>query len=381
MNTQKYKDVNRANQISTFDHISQRSISSLKKGGNMNRIKIGNREVGEGLCPLIIAEAGINHNGDKMLAMEMVHAAKDAGADVVKFQTHIAMAEMLPDQTLGKSAGSHVTRSLFEIISECHLSLETHLDLQEVAKKLGILFLSTPFSIEAVELLEKVNVPAYKIGSGETTNIPFLKYIAKKGKPVILSTGTADWKEVKKAVDAIKTNVPGLVLMQCTSNYPTPYENVNLGVIDKMRETFNVPVGLSDHCKGNYACFGAVAKGACMIEKHFTLSRRLPGIDQNSSIEPEELKDLVNGVKAIYAALGSKKELNEEAKKVRNGFSESVVTIKPMKKGEIFKAHVNVWVKRPGSGIPSYELPKVIGKKAAINLPVNHLLKKTEIAG
>jgi sialic acid synthase SpsE len=345
----------------------------------MSRFKIGNLEGGDDLRPLVIAEAGINHNGDKMIAMEMIHVAKEAGADIVKFQTHIAAAEMLPDRSVGRNAGSHVTRSLFDIMSECHISLETHLDLQTEAKKIGILFLSTPFSIEAVELLEKAKVPAYKIGSGETTNLPFLKYVAKKGKPVILSTGTADWKEVKKAVETIKPHVPALVLMQCTSNYPTPYENVNLGVMDKMRQSFKVPVGLSDHCKGNYACFGAVAKGACMVEKHFTLSRRLPGIDQGSSIEPEELKDLVNGVKAVYAALGSKKELNEEAKKVRNGFSESVVTIKPIKKGEILQEHVNIWVKRPGSGIPSYELPKVSGKKAARDLPANHLLKKSEI--
>lgn len=346
----------------------------------MKSIEIGKFKVGDGLCPLVIAEAGINHNGDKLIAMEMVHAAKEAGADIIKFQTHIAEAEMLPDRSVGSDAGSHVTRSLFDIMSECHLSLETHLELQAEAKKLGILFFSTPFSIEAVELLEKVKVPAYKIGSGETTNLPFLTYIAKKGKPIILSTGTADWDEVRKAVEVIQKDNSGLILMQCTSNYPTPYENVNLGVMQKMSETFKVPVGLSDHCKGNYACFGAVAKGACMVEKHFTLSRRLPGIDQNSSIEPHELKDLVDGVKAVYAALGDKKELNEEAKKVRHGFSESVVTIKPLKKGDIFKEHINIWVKRPGSGIPSYDLPKVIGRKAARDLPENHLLEETEIA-
>ena len=167
--------------------------------------------------------------------------------------------------------------------------------------------------------------------------------------------------------------------MQCTSNYPTLYEDINLGVIDRMREEFQVPVGLSDHCTGNYACFGAVAKGACIVEKHFTLSRLLPGIDQESSIEPHELKDLVSGVRAIASALGDKKELNEEALRVRDGFSESVVTIRSVKKGEEFKERFNVWVKRPGTGIPSYKLQDVVGKRASRDLPANYLLKPEDI--
>jgi len=345
----------------------------------MRIVEIGPYKVGRGHRPLVIAEAGINHNGKLEMAKEMVKVAKEAGADIVKFQTHIAEAEMLSDRDLSSEAGSHVTRSLFDIMSECSLSLEDHIELKKETEKLGILFLSTPFSIEAVELLEKVGVPAYKIGSGEVSNLPYIKYIAKKGKPIILSTGTATWEEVVKAVDAIKNDVPGFVLMQCTSNYPTPYENVNLGVIDKMREEFQVPVGLSDHCTGNYACFGAIAKGACVVEKHFTLSRSLPGIDQKSSIEPHELKDLVGGVGAIAAALGEKKELNEEALKVRHGFSESVVTTAPIKKDEEFKEHINLWVKRPGSGIPSYELPNIVGKRASRNLPENYLLKPEDI--
>lgn len=345
----------------------------------MNIVDIGPYKIGGGSTPLVIAEAGINHNGDVEIAREMIKAAKEAGADIIKFQTHLAEAEMLSDRSLGEEAGSHVTRSLFDIMSGCQLTLDDHIALKKEAEKNDILFLSTPFSIEAADMLEQIGVVAYKIGSGEITNIPFLKYIAGKGKPMILSTGTADWEEVSNAVKAIKDNIPGLILMQCTSNYPTEYENVNLGVIDRMRLEFDVPIGLSDHCTGNYACFGAVAKGACIIEKHFTLSRLLPGIDQKSSIEPHELKDLVKGVKAISAALGIKKELNEEARKVRYGFSESVVTLSSVKKGEEFREHVNVWVKRPGSGIPSYELYNVIGKKAAHDLPCDYLLRKEDI--
>ncbi len=345
----------------------------------MHCVEIGNYKIGDGYTPLVIAEAGINHNGNIDIAKEMIKVAKEAGADIIKFQTHLAMAEMLPDRNLGGEAGSHVTRSLFDIMSMCQLSLDDHKELIKEADKNDILFLSTPFSIEAADLLEQVGVVAYKIGSGEITNIPFLKYIARKGKPIILSTGTADWQEVSKSVSSIKEDVPGLILMQCTSNYPTVYGNVNLGVIDRMRVEFEVPVGLSDHCPDNYACFGAIAKGACIVEKHFTLSRLLPGIDQKSSIEPSELKDLVSGVRAISEALGSKKELNEEARKVRYGFSESVVTTATVKKGEEFRERINVWVKRPGSGIPSYELYNVIGKKAARDLPCNYLLAKEDI--
>ncbi len=345
----------------------------------MSIVEIGSYKIGSGFPPLVIAEAGINHNGNLDIAFEMIKVAKKAGADIIKFQTHIAEAEMLPDRDLISDAGSHVTRSLFDIMSECSLSLEDHIRLKEEAEKSGILFLSTPFSIEAVELLDQISVPAYKIGSGEVTNMPFLKYVAKKGKPIILSTGTATWEEVTKAVEAIKDDVPSLILMQCTSNYPTSYENVNLGVIDKMQKEFQVPVGLSDHCTGNFACFGAIAKGACIVEKHFTLSRLLPGIDQRSSIEPDELKNLVEGVKAIAVALGEKKELNEEALKVRHGFSESIVTIKPINKGEEFKEHINIWVKRPGSGMPSYELHNVVGKRASRDLEANIPLRPEDI--
>jgi N-acetylneuraminate synthase len=346
----------------------------------MSFVGLGQYNAGEDHRPLVIAEAGINHNGDIDTAKKMVRAAKDAGADIVKFQTHIAEAEMLPDRELGSDAGSHVTSSLFDIMTECHLSLEDHLALKKESEDLGILFLSTPFSIEAVELLEKVGVPAYKVGSGEITNIPFLKYIAQKGRPVILSTGTASWDEVRTAVEAVKESAQGVILMQCTSNYPTPYSNVNLGVIDRMREEFKVPVGLSDHCTGNYACFGAIARNACVVEKHFTLSREMPGIDQQSSIEPHELKDLVEGVRAVWEALGSEKGLNEEALKVRHGFSESVVTIAPVKAGDELKEHVNIWVKRPGSGIPSYELPKITGKHAVRDIPSDTLIKYEDIS-
>jgi len=345
----------------------------------MEYVEIGPYKVGQGFPPMVIAEAGINHNGDLETALKLVRAAKEAGADVIKIQTHIPDSEMLNDRDSDEDAGSHITDSLYDIMTQCALSVEDHLKIQEEAENCEILFLSTPFSIEAADLLEGIGVPAFKIGSGEITNIPFLKYVAQKGKPVILSTGTANWEETCRSVISIIDDVSGLILMQCTSNYPTDYKDVNLGVIDRLRDKFDLPVGLSDHCTGNYACFGAVARGANIIEKHFTLSRTLPGVDQQSSLEPDEFKELVQGVKAIYSALGDKKELNSEAQKVRNGFSESIVTIAPISQGEVFREHVNVWVKRPGTGTPSYELPNIINKNASRDLPDNYLLKNSDI--
>lgn len=342
-------------------------------------VQIGPFTVGGGARPLVVAEAGINHNGDLSLARALVRAAADAGADIVKFQTHVTDAEMLPDRGPAQDAGSHVTSSLYDIMKQCELTLEDHLALKAEAEDAGILFLSTPFSVEAVALLEKVGVPAYKVGSGEVTNLPFLEAVSATGKPVILSTGTADWEEVGRAANCVLDRNPNLILMQCTSNYPTAYADVNLGVLDRMSETFGVPVGLSDHCTGNYACFGAVARGACIVEKHFTISRKLPGIDQPASIEPHELADLVAGVRAVHAAGGREKQVNDEAQKVRQGFSESIVSLTAIAAGETLAARENVWVKRPGTGIPSWRLSDVVGRRALRDIPANTLLRPEDI--
>ncbi|MEW7982056.1 MAG: polyhydroxyalkanoate biosynthesis repressor PhaR [gamma proteobacterium symbiont of Phacoides pectinatus] len=348
----------------------------------ISAVDLGPFAIGPGHPARVVAEVGINHNGDRELALRMLRAAHEAGADIVKFQTHIADAEMLPDRDPAAGAGSHVQGSPYEIMCQCHLDLEDHLALKAEAESLGLLFLTTPFCVEAVDLLEEVGVGAYKVGSGEVTNLPFLDYLAGKGRPVILSTGTGDWAEVERAVEVIRGHGAPLVLLQCTSNYPTRWEEVHLRVMDRMRERFALPVGLSDHCQGNYACFAAVARGASLVEKHFTLSRQLPGVDQSSSIEPEQLRDLVQGVRAIEAALGGReKRLNAEALKVRQGFSESVVTIAPVRAGEPFRERVNIWVKRPGNGIPSHELARVSGKRALCDLPAGRLLSPDEIEG
>ena len=341
----------------------------------MLTMKLGPYEIGDGQPPLVIAEAGINHHGSLELALRMVEVAAEKGAHIVKFQTHLAEAEMLPDQLESEAdAGSHVTSSLYSIMDRCQLSLSDHLALKEKAHQLGLMFLSTPFSVEAVDLLEEVGVDAYKVGSGEVNTWPFLDYVASKGKPMIVSTGTADWDETAAMVEMLKPKVPGLVVLQCTSNYPTPYPEVNLGVMDRLRNELGVLSGLSDHCPDNYACFAAAARGACLVEKHFTLSRMLPGIDQPSSIEPRQLADLVKGVKAVAECLGDRKQVNEEAAKVRMGFSQSLVTTKPVAAGEALMAGDNLWYKRPGSGMSPNMLPEVDGKKASRDLPLGHTL-------
>lgn len=342
----------------------------------MKQILLNNLAVSDDSSPIVIAECGINHDGYFPLAKELMHAAKESGADVVKFQTHITDAEMVRDYYENLNAGGHVTESLAKIMDRVHLSYEQHIELKKYAKELGVVFLSTPFSIQAVDLLEKVGMEFYKVGSGEISNLPFIDYIAATKKPVIISTGTAkNLSEIAASINTIRKHHDEVIVLQCTSNYPTKYEEVNLKFMARIREEFNVHVGLSDHCKGVYAGIAAVGMGAKIIEKHFTISRMLPGIDQSSSLEPAEFKILVEGVKSAYLSLGTAdKYLNDESSNVRNGFSESIVTISTIKAGEILAAQKNIWVKRPGTGIPSYELPHVSGKKAKKDLPKDHLL-------
>ncbi|OGX02526.1 MAG: hypothetical protein A2062_01070, partial [Omnitrophica WOR_2 bacterium GWA2_44_7] len=229
----------------------------------MKRIKIDNHWIGE-RCPVfIIAEAGINHNGDYRKALELVDAAAECGADAVKFQTHLPEHEMLRE---GFSAG-YIGQSFFDLLKKCQLSEIDHLRLMQRAKKKKIMFLSTPFSREAVDFLDRIGIAAFKTGSGELTNIPLLEHIAKKNKPMIISTGMSSMTEIGNTVKAITKLNKEIILMQCTSTYPAEYKNINLAVIKILKKRFGFPVGLSDHSYGMYTALGAVALGAAMIEK------------------------------------------------------------------------------------------------------------------
>src|SRR5260221_4057330 len=230
-------------------------------------LTIGTREIGPGSPCFVIAEAGINHNGDAALAAELVDRAAEAGADAIKFQTHFPEHEMLK----GGATAAYVGESLFDLLARTAISREDHFTLRDRANKKGILFLSTPFSREAADFLETVGVPAYKTGSGELTHLPMQRHIARKGKPMIVSTGMSTPEEIDRTVQTVRAEGTPFALMHCTSTYPTPYEHVQLGCIGWLQDLYRVPVGFSDHTLGSFMAFAAAANGANLFEKHFTM--------------------------------------------------------------------------------------------------------------
>lgn len=337
--------------------------------------QIGDRLIGEEFPPFVMAEVGINHEGDFEKALQMVDAASVAGADCVKFQCHITEAEMIPtDMTPGKISEER----LWDIIKRCELNEDEERQVQAYCEEKGILYLCTPFSREAVDRLEEMGVSAYKIGSGECNNLPLLDHVARKRKPVILSTGMNDIHSIRKSVNLLSEHGVQLALMHCTSLYPTPYDMVRLGAIRKLQEEFQLPVGLSDHSLGIYTSLGAVALGACILEKHFTVSRQWPGPDVPLSIEPNELEELVKGAKAIYAARDASNNILPEEQPVIDFAYASIVTIRDIEEGESFTLE-NVWVKRPGGGIPASQLSDVIGRRTRRPLLANVAIMPEDI--
>jgi N-acetylneuraminate synthase len=342
----------------------------------LSEIRIGNRIIGPNRPVFVIAEAGINHNGSFSIAKKLVNVAKKAGADCIKFQTHITEDEMTRTNIL---PGKISRKPLWDIIKNCELTEAEESKLNKYCKEKNILFLSTPFSIPAVDRLEKIKMPAYKIGSGELTNLPFLKHIAEKGKPVILSSGMSNMDEIKAAVSLFKKHNVPLALLQTTSEYPCDYKDVNLGVLDKYKKLFNIPIGISDHSIGIYTALGAVAKGACIVEKHITLDKRMTGPDQKLSLEHHELAELVKGCRAIKLALGDTKKILKKELPVLRFARESVVTLKKISKGDIFSEE-NLTTKRPNTGqIPAKDFYKIIGRKAKKGIPKNKQLLYSDI--
>ena len=342
----------------------------------MKEIKINDQIIGQKHDVFVIAEAGINHNGSYKIARKMVEAAKKAGANCIKFQTHIAEKEMIYSNI---KPGNISKKSLWNIIKSCELTEKEEKQIKNYCNSLKILFLSTPFSIEAVDRLEKLKIPAYKIGSGELTNLPFLHHIAKKHKPVILSTGMSTINEIRQAVNLFKSYRIPLILLQTTSSYPSSYSDINLGVLEKYEKLFHVPVGISDHSPGIYIPLGAIAKGACVVEKHFTLDKKMPGPDQKLSLEPRELQDLINGCNAVKMALGTTKKILQCEKPILKFARESVVAIRDIKKSEAFSDE-NISTKRPGTGsIPANKFYKVLGKKARRNIMYDKQLSWNDV--
>ena len=344
----------------------------------MTDFVIAGRRVGSDHPPLVIAEVGINHEGDVNKAIQLVDAAAEAGAELVKFQCHITEKEMVPtDMTPGEIS----KEKLWDIIKRCELSEDEERRVQAHCAKKGVIYLSTPFSREAADRLNAMGVPAFKIGSGECNNLPLLDHIAKFGKPVIMSTGMNDLASVKRSVAVFDGRVP-YALLHCTSMYPTPYEKVRLGAITDLMQAFpGMPIGLSDHSMNIWTCLGAVALGASLLEKHFTISRSWPGPDTGISIEPDELHDLIEGSQAVWLARGGRKDILPEERPVIDFAYATVVSIAPIKAGEKFSM-ANVWVKRPGTGpLKADRFNEVIGRRAARDIASDRHIEPRDIEG
>jgi sialic acid synthase SpsE len=341
-------------------------------------ISIAGRKIGPDSPPWVIAEVGINHEGQFDKAIALVNAAAAAGAEVVKFQCHITDKEMVPtDMTPGEIS----SEKLWDIIKRCELTEDEERRVQAHCARKGVLYFSTPFSREAADRLNAMGVPGFKIGSGECNNLPLLDHIARFGKPMIISTGMNDLASIKRSVEVVQGRVP-FGLMHCTSMYPTPYEKVRLGAISDLIRAFpGVPVGLSDHSMNIWTCLGAVALGASMLEKHFTISRSWPGPDTGISIEPDELADMIEGTRAVWQARGGRKDILPEEQPVIDFAYATVVSIAPIKAGEAFSL-ANTWVKRPGTGpLKADRLQEVIGKRATRDIDPDRHIVPADIEG
>ena len=341
-----------------------------------NIFKIKNRKIGLQFNPFVIPEIGINHDGSYKKAKRMVKNAHNAGAECVKFQCHIIEDEMIPNEVIPANA----KESIWEIMKRCSLSENEDRKLKKYTEDLGMIYLSTPFSRDAANRLEEMNVSAYKIGSGECNNYPLIKHIASFGKPIILSTGMNDIKSIKKSVKILENSGISYALLHTTSIYPTPYDKVRLGAIEDLKKKFpNIVLGLSDHSVGNYTSFAAIPLGVSIIEKHFTSDKSWPGPDIQVSIDPNDLKDLLIGSTAIHKSIGGNKTILKDEKSTIDFAYSCVVSISNIKKDEIF-SEKNIWVKRPGTGkIKAEKYHQIINKKAKKNILKNTQLTWSDI--
>ena len=327
-------------------------------------ISIAGRTIGPAHPPLVVAEIGINHEGSLTTAFEMVDAARRAGVEVVKHQTHVVEDEM--SGAAKKVVPGNATVSIYEIMQRCALSEDDERKLKDYVESKGMIFISTPFSRAAADRLQKMNVPAYKIGSGECNNYPLLKHIASFGKPMVLSTGMNTIDSVGKAVAILESARVPYALLHTTNLYPTPPHLVRLGAMVELGRAFpQAVIGLSDHTTDNVACLGAVALGASILERHFTDRMDRPGPDIVCSMDEQRCRELIAQSRTLHAELGGTKgPATEEQVTIDFAFA-TVVTIAPVKAGEPFTME-NLWVKRPGTGpILAERFESILGKKAS----------------
>jgi N,N'-diacetyllegionaminate synthase len=337
--------------------------------------EIAGRPIGDGQPCYVIAEACVNHNGDFATAKRLVEAARAAGADAVKFQLHYPEHEMLARVP----PSANFEKPLHEIVRETHLTEEQHAELMAHCERLGIQYLCTAYCREAADTLAELGVPAFKTGSGEALNHPLLRSIARHGRPMLVATGMAELDEIDTTVDVLRQAAVPFGLMHCTSEYPPIYEDINLDMIPFYKGRYGVSVGHSDHTPNIYSALGAVSLGANAIEKHFTLDKTQPGPDHKVSIEPNELYEMVRGIRIIEASRGTRKAVFEREREIRAWAHHSVVTINAVRAGELFSED-NIWVKRPGTGIPAAEFETVLGRPSARDLPANVLVDRADVA-
>ncbi len=343
----------------------------------MKAIALGGKLIGGGARCFVIAEAGVNHNGRLDAALRLVEIAHAAGADAVKFQTFTAdaLAAAEAPKAAYQRERTDAGESQLEMLQSLELSREAHNDIVNRCRELGILFLSSPFDDESAVFLNTLGVPAFKIGSGELTNIPFLEHVARMGKPIILSTGMADLTEVEAGVAAIaRAGNPPLVLLQCVSNYPASPADVNLRAMATMRDMFHVAVGYSDHTTGAEISLAAVALGAAVIEKHFTSDRELPGPDHRASMEPDELTALVQAIRNVEASLGDGVKVPAASEADTAAVArKSLVAAADIVVGQVITEDA-IAIKRPGTGLAPALRPTLVGRIARVPIPRGTLI-------
>lgn len=327
---------------------------------------------------LVIAEAGVNHNGDIELAKRLVDAAYDAGADYIKFQTfkadNLVTAKARKADYQEKQTGAE--ESQYSMLKKLELSYQNFILLNDYCRVKGISFLSTPFDNKSIEFLDKLGMQVWKIPSGEVTNYPYLVKIAETHKPIIMSTGMCTLEDVEAAIQVLTMKGCGpITLLHCTTEYPAPYAEVNLNAMETLRSTFNLPVGYSDHTQGIVIPIAAVAMGAVVLEKHFTLDRTMEGPDHKASLEPAELKAMIEAIRCVEVSLGDGVKTPTDSERRNMGIvRKSIVALRPIRKGEQFTTE-NVTTKRPGSGINPMRWNEVLGQFAKRSFQEDELIE------
>lgn len=343
----------------------------------MKSIQIKDKKIGIGHPCFIIAEAGVNHNGELKLAKKLVDVAVTAHADAVKFQTFIAEGVVTSGTEIADYARNNIGKNMKQIdmLKKYELTYDDFTVLKEYCDKKNIIFLSSPHSFDAIDFLDHL-VPAYKFGSGDITNTPTLQYAAKKNKPLLLGTGMATLEEVKQAIHAItSTGNTQSIILHCTTSYPCSYEDVNLRAMTTMQKELDCLVGYSDHTLGILVPPLAVALGAVVLEKHFTLDATLSGPDHKASLEPEELAEMVRRIRDVEKILGSsEKKPTDSEKTIRENVRKSIVAGKNIRKGELIQKEM-LMIKRPGIGISPADIEKIIGKKTKRDISIDEILR------